>query len=149
MKSDLKAIDAFLQPRKLAFAGVSHDPKKFGFMTYMELKNKGFSVAAINPNCSDLSGDPCYRTIQDLPDDFKHLVILTRKAETLGLVRDAIAKGITHIWIQQMCETKEAIELAKNHSVNLIYKECILMHSQPVKGFHKFHRKLKYLFRFN
>ena len=146
IKTTNASITTFLETRKLAIAGVSRDQKKFGFSVVSDLKEKGFDLYLVNPNTDILHGEPCFRTISRLPDDIRHLLVLTPKAETLGVVEDAAGKGISNIWIQQMSETPEAIEFARSKQINLITKQCIFMFATPVKGFHKFHRNMKKFF---
>ena len=146
MKATKASIDAFLSSRKVAIAGVSRDPKKFGHQVFKQMQEKGFEVYPINPGTDYIDSTPCFRSVAALPVNVHSLVILTAKKHTRDVVAEAIAKGIDSIWIQQMSDTPEAIELTRSHPVNLITKECILMHTDPVTGFHKFHRNIKRLF---
>ena len=146
MKATKASIDAFLSSKKLAVAGVSRDPKKFGHQVFKQLVEKGFEVYPINPGTDSIDGTPCFRSVSSLPLSVHSIVILTPKKQTRDVVAEAITKGIDSIWIQQMCDTPEAIELTRQHPVNLITKECILMHTDPVTGIHKFHRNIKRFF---
>ncbi len=146
MKTTRKSIELFLEPREIAIAGVSRDPKKFGSRVFQELKEKGFTLYPVNPNPNEQTRETWYSNVSALPQGVKNLLIVTPKSQTLSLVKEASEKGMTGIWIQQMSETPEAIEFAASHNLNLIYKQCILMHADPVKGFHKFHRNLKKFF---
>jgi len=146
MKASRKAIESFLSTKKIAIAGVSRNPKKFGYTVFKELTQKGFDVYPINPNTDSLGGAPCFQSITALPSDVKNLLIVTPKDQTTGLIREAISNGISGIWIQQMSETPEAIKFAEENNINLINKECILMWAEPVKSIHKFHRTVKRLF---
>ncbi len=148
MKATRKSIDAFLSSRKIAIAGVSRDPKKFGHQVFKQLKEKGFEVYPINPNTDSLAGTPCFRSVSSLPLHVHNLLIITPKKQTRDVVAEAMSKGIDNIWIQQMSDTPEAIELTKAHTVNLVTGACILMHTDPVTGIHKFHRSLARLFGF-
>lgn len=148
MKTTRQAIDRFLAPRRLAVAGVSRDPKKFGNTVYKELKERGFEVFPINPNIDQVNGDKCYRSLADIPAEVKHLLVITQKPLTLGTVQEALAKGIDHLWIQQMSETPEVIDYLKDKPVTLITRECILMWIEPVKSVHKFHRTIRRIFGF-
>ena len=146
MKATKASIDSFLSSHKIAVAGVSRDPKKFGHLVFKQLKDKGFEVYPINPGTDNIAGIPCFRSVSSLPLNVHSLIILTSKNQTRDLVAEAMAKGIDNIWIQQTSDTPEAIELTRTHPVNLITGECILMHIDPVKGIHKFHRSIMKLF---
>ena len=142
----LANIQSFLEPKKLAIAGVSRNPKKFGRMIYEHLKQREFQVYGINPHGERINGDPCYKTVTDLPDEALNLYIVTPKNQTKDVIQAAIDRGIKNIWIQQSSETPEALELAKQNDVNLIYKECMFKYAEPVTGVHSFHRFISKLF---
>jgi len=146
MKTSKQYINQFLEPKKLALAGVSRDPKKFGNMVYKELKDRGFEVYPINPNIDQINGDKCFKAVNDLPAEVRHVLVITPKIQTLDTVREAVAKGIENFWIQQYSETKEALDFLKDKPVKLVTRECIFMWLEPVKGIHKFHRTVRKLF---
>lgn len=134
-------IDQFLTSKKIAIAGVSRDPKKFGNLLFLTLLNKGYEVYPINPNADDIEGHTCYHHVKELPEDVKFLLVATNKDDTELVVREAIEKGLKNIWIQNGCESDAAIKLAHDNKINLISSCCILMYAGP-KGFHKFHMVL-------
>ena len=139
-------IADFLAPRKLALAGVSRNEKKFGYMAFKDLKEKGYELYPINPDVDEIFGVKCYRSVSDLPAGVMHLVSMVPKERTREVVGQALDRGINNIWIQQMSETDEAIELALSKNAGLVVKSCILMHAAPVKGFHAFHRGIMKIF---
>jgi predicted CoA-binding protein len=137
-----KDIEKFLEPKKIAIAGVSRDPKKFGHLVYSELKKKGYTLYPVNPLASDIGGDKCYSSVADLPADVKHLLVITPKKETDTILREAIKRGMSNFWVQQTSETKDTKRIAEELKVELIYKKCIFMFVEPVTSIHKFHRTL-------
>ena len=139
-------IDLFLASEKIAFAGASRNPKKFGAQVFNMLKEKGYKLFPINPHAGEIGGISCFENVKALPADCKSLLIMTKAAETDKIVADAVEKGIQNIWIQQKSETKTAVQFALDHQVNLVSGECIFMFSNPVKGFHGFHRFMKKTF---
>ena len=141
-----KDIEIFLESKKIAIAGVSRNPKKFGHYVYQEFKKRDYVVYPLNPLASDIDGDKVYSSITELPTDVKHLLILTPKKETDKILREAIKQDFTNIWVQQMSETKDTIKIAEEYHVKLISKKCIFMFAVPVKGIHKFHRTIVKLF---
>jgi uncharacterized protein len=146
MKATKASIESFLATRKLAIAGVSRNEKKFGFHVFKHLREKGFEVYPINPAADEIAGVPCFRSVGALPLNVHNLLVVTPKKETKEVVAEAIAKGIDNIWIQQMSDTPEALELARSRPVNLVAGECIFMHVNPVTSIHKFHRAVRKFF---
>jgi predicted CoA-binding protein len=144
-KNNLTTINDFLQPKSFAFIGLSRDPKKFSRSVYKELLSKGFAVYPVNPNMDDIEGVKCYYDVTELPENVKHGLFMTPKANTAGAVENAIHHGFSHVWIQQGAETKDAIEVARQNGVKLVAGACIMMHANP-SGVHGFHRFLARLF---
>lgn len=138
----LNEIQNFFAARKIAVAGASRNPKKFGGAVFRELKEKGFEVYPVNPVANDIEGEKCFHSVLDLPVDVKHLLIITPKKNTSEVAGEAIAKGMDMVWIQQKSETPEAVNALQEAGVPLIHNKCIMMFADPVKGPHKFHRFL-------
>ena len=126
-------------------AGVSRNPKKFGYAAFKELKAKGMNVIPVNPHAEEILGTKVYPDIKSLPDNVRGLIIMTAKDQTAGVIREAKVKGIKQIWIQQMADSKDALKELEGSGVNFITKECILMHYKP-HSIHKFHRALRKFF---
>jgi len=141
-----ESISQFLAPKKLAIAGVSRNTKKFGYAIFNELRQKGYEICPINPNTDEIDGIKCYKSVSEIPADFEKLFIVTPKNETDLILKQASEKGIKHVWIQQMSNTKETSEIATKNGINLIEKECIFMFAEPVTSVHKFHRIIMKIF---
>jgi predicted CoA-binding protein len=144
-KNTLESIRKFTESKEFAFIGISRDPKKFSRSVYKELLKKGYKMHPVNPNIDTIDGARCYKDMSELPAGISHALVMTPKAHTAGAVEHAIQHGIQHIWLQQGAETQEALEVAKQNGVNLVYGACIMMHTDP-EGVHKFHRFLSKLF---
>ncbi|MDP4221881.1 MAG: CoA-binding protein [Bacteroidota bacterium] len=142
----LKQIEEFLGSEPVAMAGVSRNPKKFGYAAFKELKEKGMKVIPVNPYADEIHGSKVYHDIKSLPDDVRGLIVMTKKDQTAGVIREAKEKGIRQIWIQQMAESKDALKELEGTGINYITKECILMHYKP-HSIHKFHKAIRKFFR--
>jgi uncharacterized protein len=142
----LKQINQFLDNQPIAMVGVSRNPKKFGYTAFRELKEKGMKIIPVNPEADEIMGEKSYRNVTSLPEDVRGIIVMTKKDQTASIVKEAVAKGIKEIWIQQMADSKEAVSALKSSDINYITGECILMHYKP-HSIHKFHGTLKKIFR--
>ncbi len=142
----LKQIEEFIASEPVAMAGVSRNPKKFGFAAFRELKEKGMNIIPVNPNATEIHGVKVFPDIKSLPENVKSLIIMTSRQKTAGIIREAKEKGIRQIWIQQMAESGDAMKELEGSGINYITKECILMHYKP-HGVHKFHAGIRKFFR--
>ncbi|MFO7616930.1 MAG: CoA-binding protein [Bacteroidales bacterium] len=135
-------INDFFSGAPIAVAGVSRNQKKFGYIAFKEVLDRGLEVVPVNPKSDQIAGFDCYPSVSALPGGIHALWILTGKENTAGVLAEALDKGIRNIWIQQSSDTPEALSLLAGREVNAITGECLLMHYKP-KGIHKFHRTLK------
>lgn len=138
----LNDIQKFLKTRKIAMVGVSRNPKKFGGAIFKELRSKGFELFPVNPGADEIQGVKCFKSVSELPVEVKCLYIVTPKQETEKVAKQAIEKGFDIIWIQQKSDTSEAVKIIQDAGIPLIYKKCLMMFADPVKGIHGFHRFL-------
>jgi uncharacterized protein len=138
-------IDYFLNGKKMAIAGVSRNPRKFGNLVFRIFREQGYEIFPVNPNASTIDEVTCISSVSLLPPEIENLLIITEKKQTEKIVIEAIQQGIKNIWIQDGCETDEAIEVARRNNVHLVANACILMYAHPV-GFHKFHMMVARLF---
>ncbi len=141
----LNQINEFLGSETFALAGVSRNPKKFGYSAFKELKGKGMNLVPVNPNADQIDGTVVFHDVMSLPADVRGLIIMTRKDQTPSVIRDAKEKGIKQIWIQQMADSKEALKELEGTDINYVTGECILMHYKP-HSIHKFHKALRKFF---
>lgn len=137
-----QSIQEFLSHKKMAIAGVSGNPKKFGYAIFKELREKGYDICPINPKLEELDGVKAYKSVSEIPDAYEKLFIVTPKTETDSIIKQAAEKGIKHIWVQQISNTKETEAIAKDLNIDLIHKECIFMFAEPVQSIHKFHKTI-------
>lgn len=135
----MAAITKFLNQKRLAVVGVSRSDKKFSYKIYKSLMAKGYRVFAVNPNTDHIDGESCFNNIQSLPQQVDGVVIVVPPNQTEKVVKDAVAAGINHIWIQQGAESKEAIDFCKKSGINVIHNQCIFMFAEPSFP-HKCHR---------
>jgi len=141
----LKQIEEFIASEPIAMAGVSRNPRKFGFTAFRELKEKGMNIIPVNPYAKEIHGAKVYNDLKSLPPGVKGLLIMTGKNETLNLIREAKELGLKQIWIQQNSESREVLEELGNSNINYITGQCILMHYKP-HSIHKLHRSINKLF---
>jgi len=138
---DQSIIESFLAERRLALAGASSTANKFGNAVYKELSSKGYELFLVHPSAKEINGVTCYGSLSELPDDVGGLVNVVPPAQTEKLVQEAHKVGIKKVWMQQGSDSAQAIEYCKEHGLDVIHGECILMFSQP-RGLHKFHHWL-------
>lgn len=141
-----KQIDHFLDCKTMAIAGASRDEKSFSAQVAKQLEKIGYNLWYINPQFKPQEVEKQrLQSVDMLPGNVSHLLILTPKAQTESVVRQAIDKGIKSLWIQLQSETPEALNLARQNNLDTVHHQCIFMFTEP-EGIHKFHRRVKAFF---
>jgi len=143
-----KDIERFLAGNSFALCGLSRSGKKFSNMLFDKLTELKYKVYPVNPNADIINGNKVYNSLQDLPKDCKHVILMTPKEESIKLIIEAISLGITDIWVQQGAENSEIIQLSKKHdNYNIIYGYCLWMFIAP-EGFpHNLHKGILQIFQ--
>jgi predicted CoA-binding protein len=121
-------IHAFLKARSLAVVGVSRNPEKYGYKLYKTLKEKGMRVFAINPQATEVDGDPGYPSLHALPELPEAIVTVVPPDVTKAVVGQALQAGVRKIWMQPGSEHEDAIHQAQQHGATVVYGgPCIMV----------------------
>ena len=80
-----QAAAEFLAQKRIAVTGVSRSPKDHGAnVVYKRLRDRGYTVFAINPNADEVEGDHCYHDLTSVPGGVEGVVIGTSPAQRRG-----------------------------------------------------------------
>lgn len=134
------SIDLFFKSKNIAIVGVSGTGKGFGYSVYQKLKQSGFNVFPINNHVDNIDGNKCYNSLSELQGNADAVIMVIPPTESKDVVLEAERIGIKNIWFQPGAESEELVQLAENLKMNVIEKECAMMFTEPVSGFHRFHR---------
>jgi len=133
-------ITDFLQSKRIAILGVSRAGNKFGNSVNSEMKMKGYQTVIIHPEATEIDGQKCLPSITSAKDQIDAVIINVKPTQAVKAFREAVAVGITKIWVQQGAESPELISAAKELGVTPVTGKCIFMYAEPVGSLHGFHR---------
>jgi len=136
-----QAIEAFLDNPSLAVVGVSRSGNGFGNSACRALRAKGYRVYPVNWSAPTVDGVRCYARLNELPERVNAMLVVVPPEQALGIVREAAAAGIRHVWLQQGAESPEVLRLGADLGLSVIAGECILMFAKPA-GIHSLHHWL-------
>lgn len=138
------AIDDFLAQERIAFVGVSHDPKKFSASVYRDLRDHGYRLFPVNPEADTIEGEPCYRSVADLPADIDGAIVMVAAERAAGAVQECVDHGIPRIWLHKgagpSSVSPDAVAICRDHGVEVVDGACPLMFVEPAAWFHRVHR---------
>ena len=108
--------------------GASPNHVRPSYFVYRYLLSHGFSVYGVNPNASSIDGAPCYPSLPEcakthgIPDVVD---VFRRKEEVVPVARDAVAIGAKAIWFQYGVINEEAIRIADEAGLSVVYDRCM------------------------
>lgn len=141
-----KTIEKFITGRSFAIAGVSKDPRKFGNAIVKELVQRGFTIYPVHPSLERVEGVKCYSSLDLVAGFTRSLIVCVKPENAIRVVKEAAVCGFNLVWLQQGCGADKVVEAAKGAGLEVVSGKCILMYTEPVGGFHKFHRGVNKLF---
>jgi uncharacterized protein len=133
-------IQDFLGQKTLAMVGLSRDAKAFSASVFRELTGKGYRILPVNPNAQEILGTKCYPSLAALPEVPGGVLILTPPSSTESVVREAAARGVKRVWIQQGAQSEAALAACTETRVTGAFGKCVLMFAEPVASIHGVHR---------
>jgi len=123
-----ESIKLFLEAKKFAVVGASADRSNYGNKVLRCYQMNGREVIPVNPREKLIEGVAAVSSVLDLPDDVKSISVITPPLITEKVVAEAVAKGITGIWMQPGAESKAAVQECIENGINVIADgSCILV----------------------
>ena len=142
MSTIKEAASEFLASRRVAVTGVSRDPKSHGSnVVYRRLRERGYDVFAVNPNATEVEGDPSYRDLGSIPGSVDAVVIGTRPERADETMRQCADLGIRHVWMHRGpgagSVSATAAEYGRAHGISVIDGGCPCMFEPTADFGHK------------
>ncbi len=139
-------IESFLAQKQIALIGLSREPQAFSCLAWKQLRDGGYQVFPINPSATEIQGEKCWPDVASLPEKVGAAIFFTPPTVTGGALAQAVAAGVSHVWLQQGSESPEALKICEEKNLQAISQQCIMMFAEPVGGFHNFHKGIKRFF---
>jgi predicted CoA-binding protein len=126
------ATSDFLSQRRIAVAGVSRRPSTHGANSvYRRLRERGYTVFAVNPSAERVEGDRAYPDLRSIPGGVDAVVIATAAKRAESIVRECKELGISHVWMHagpaESSASPEAVAYCRANDVSVIPGGCPLM----------------------
>lgn len=116
-----------LSKKVWAVVGATPNTEKFGNKIYKKLKSRGYEVYAVNPNYDEVEGDRCYHSIAELPVKPDCVDMVVSPPISKKFIPDIAEAGIKYLWFQPGSFDEEAIQLAEDKGLQVVYHHCVLV----------------------
>jgi uncharacterized protein len=113
--------------RVIAIVGLSSRPDRPSLDVAGYLQDHGYRIVPVNPNETEVLGEPAYPSLSDIPRDVSVDVVdvFRRAEETPAIARDAVAIGAKVLWLQEGIVNDEAYRIASAGGLEVIMGVCI------------------------
>lgn len=146
----MKIADAaaeFLHQQRIAVTGVSRKPEGHGSnAVYTRLRERGYSVFAVNPNADQVEGDPAHPNLAAIPGGVDAVVIATSAEHAPRTMQEAVDLGIKYVWMHRSfgagSVSAEATRIGRQAGIMVIDGGCPLMFGQASDGGHRMMRRM-------
>ncbi len=142
MQTINEAATTFLAKKRIAVTGVSRKPQGHGSnLVYQRLRARGYQVFAVNPNATEVEGDPSYQDLKSIPEGVEAVVIGTRPEIADTTMRECAELGIKHVWMHRGpgpgSVSESATVYGREHGIEVIDGGCPLMFGRTADFGHK------------
>jgi predicted CoA-binding protein len=128
MPSLREAAEEFLAQKRIAVAGVSRDEKQPANLIYRRLRATGHDVFAVNPNATELEGDPCFSSLASIPEGVDGVVVVTTPQVAEDIVAECAAANVPRVWLHRGLgpgsSSEKAVDLCHEHGLSVIPGGC-------------------------
>ena len=120
-------FDLLTKYKTIAVVGLSSNPTRpsYGVTEYMQ--SSGYHIIPVNPNETDVLGEPSYANLEEVPQKIEIVDIFRRAEEIPPVVDAAIRVGAKVVWMQQGITNEPAAEKARAAGITVVMDACILI----------------------
>jgi predicted CoA-binding protein len=134
-KQRLKILNA---AKSVAIVGASPNPARSSFFvgTYLQ-QSSDYRLYFVNPNATEILGQPAYASLADLPEVPDIVVVFRRGSDIPSVVDEVVASGAKTIWVQLGIWNQDAAYYGEEQGLTVVMDRCIKVeHARFHGGLH-------------
>jgi len=136
---DAKQRLAILRAAKsVAIVGASPNPARSSYFvgTYLQ-QSSDFRLYFVNPNATEILGEPAYASLAELPEVPDIVVVFRRGSDIPQVVDEVVASGAKTIWVQLGIWNQDAAYDGEAKGLTVVMDRCIKVeHARFHGGLH-------------
>lgn len=124
--------------KSVAIVGASPNPTRSSYFvgTYLQ-QSSDFRLYFVNPNATEILGEPAYASLTDLPEVPDIVVVFRRASDIPSVVDEVKAAGAKTIWVQLGIWNEEAAYYGEEQGLTVVMDRCIKVeHARFHGGLH-------------
>lgn len=112
--------------RSITVVGLSSHAWRASFGVSRFMQNVGYRIIPVNPNETEVLGEKCYPSLDDVPYPIEIVDIFRRPEYVPDIVEAAIRRSAKVIWMQEGVVNDQAAERARQAGIDVVMDRCIL-----------------------
>jgi uncharacterized protein len=123
--------------RTVAIVGLSSNPLRASYFVGYYMKRYGYRVIGVNPKETEILGEPCFKTLADVPVPIDVVNVFRAAAALPEIAQQAVAAGAKTLWAQFTVINEEGGRIAEAGGLSVVMDRCIKVeHARYVGRMH-------------
>ena len=124
---DEELLTILRKARTIAVVGLSSKPERHSYNVADYLKQAGYRIIPVNPNETEVLGEPAYPSLSDVPEPIDLVDVFRRAENTPEVAREAARVGAKVLWLQLGIVNEEARRIAEEAGLSVIMGLCLMV----------------------
>ena len=141
--NELKAVEGFLENKRLAVVGVSRNERDFTRVLFRAFLERGYDAVPVNPQLTEADGKSAVAHVADISPAVDQVLVLTPPPANKQVVEECVAAGIKRVWlygaVTHGASTPDAVEACDRAGVTVVAGECPFMFLHETGFIHTLH----------
>ena len=125
--SEIKAL--LEKYKKFAVYGLSPDATKASHYVPVYMRDHGWQMVGTYPKDHDAGGFKIYKTLKDIPAEYRKFVDVFRSSDRIPEVVDEVLEvgGVEVLWLQLGISNPEAEMRAEKAGIKVVSNRCLIV----------------------
>lgn len=110
--------------KTIAIVGISNKEDRASNRVACYLQNAGYKLFFVNPQYTEVLGQPCYPNLSALPEPVEMVDIFRKAEDCLPIAEEAVKIGAKSIWLQLGISNADCRALAEKHGLAYVEDKC-------------------------
>lgn len=132
-------LRALFDVETIAVVGCSRTPGKAAHEIPNYLQRHGYRIVPVNPNATEILGEPAYDSLAAVPDDVEIVDVFRPSREVSGIVDQVLDRHASHgdsgvIWLQLGIRDDAAAARAEAAGLDVVQDRCLKVEHTRLVG---------------
>jgi len=111
--------------RTIAIVGLSNNELRASYFVGYYLKRHGYRVIPVNPRESEILGEHCFASLQEIPEPVDVVNVFRAPDAVPAIAHEAVQIGAAALWCQFGVISPEGAQIAEDGGLSVVVDRCI------------------------